>query len=176
MAFSDQESPYSGGKFIGYLAAYGVSRAVGANLFIPAILSGISIWLIGKFRPLLSSYLRYSIGILLGQAAFMSVGAAMMPQYVILVLPDIFLAIVITAWIVLRPSRPALFVLIGFEVFGIVSNCYSVYLLSAWGPDMGALIVHITMRTAIIGFGIAALQDALVRFDPEDQMVEDVFA
>ena len=175
MAFSDQKRPYSGGKFVGYLVAYGISRVAGINIWLPVILCGICIWGVTKIRPLFSEHFRYAIGILLGQAASMLVGIAVMPEYFMAILPDIVFAIGITAWIVLRPAKIAVFVLIALEILGIGSNVYSISLLPGWSPEMGGIVVAAVLRAAILGFGIAALQTDLVRSQSDEQLAGDVF-
>ena len=176
MAFADQDTPFTGGRFAGILIGYGVFHFLGASTFIPAIGSLLAFLLIKKLRPTLADFALCSVSFMVGHAAWIAVGAIVEPQFLGAVLFDIVVSVLLAIWLLFRISRAALYGLIAFELLGLLSNAYTMSLLDGWNAQRAALTVHIILRVAVIGFGLAALHKGLLRREVTDQESVEVFS
>lgn len=59
MAYSDQPEQY-GGQFVGMAVVYGLSRVLGAALWLPAATTLIAGFILNRLRPMLGEALRWA--------------------------------------------------------------------------------------------------------------------
>lgn len=176
MAFSDQESPYSGGRIVILGGSYLASRILKANFWLPVLLSLAASYLIGRFRPRAGEFCRYCVGTLLGQTLVFVIAVALVPGALALAGLDIVLGIVLSIWVLVSLKRIPVFILLALEMAGLGINVYSLLQLPEWNEEMTALFVSVGLRGAIVFFAMSALREGLVARGDEAGDVEEVFA
>lgn len=174
MSYSDQPSQYGSG-FMVWIGAYGLSRLVGVNLWVPAILVGTAKLAVGKARPKFSTWLQWVVALVAGEGAWMLLGALLFPAQMAQVALDIVVGFAMVVWLLVRPSRAALAVLVLFELAGLAANLFVAYQIGTWTPLMAALLLHIAMRLGVLVCVFGAWQDGpLIREDLSE--AEEVFS
>ena len=176
MAFSDQESPYSGGKFITLLGGYGASQLLGANLWLPLLLTFATIFAIGRLFPRIAVNLRYALGVMIGQLLWVVVALIIQPAQISSVLVDLILGFGIAGGCIVKPSKIFVGLLLFLQSVTLAINLFVAYKLGEWGPSMAAILVHIAMRVAAIILAVMALRAGpLLRRDDGNE-AEEIFA
>ena len=180
MAFSDQESPYSGGKFVAMLGAYGVSYFIGANLWLPMLLSigaafGAAL-AISRLTPKISEQLRFSLSLAIGQLFWMIVALLIQPELFAVVAPDLVIGFGIIGWCLTKPSKIAVVMLVLLQFASLIVNIMTAMKIGEWSSDMAAIAVHVVMRIASIIFALMALKSGLLNSAEIDSEVEEVFS
>ena len=176
MAFSDQESPYSGGKFVAMLGAYGVSYFIGANLWLPMLLSIGAALAISRLTPKISEQLRLSLSLAIGQLFWMIVALLIQPELFAVVAPDLVIGFGIIGWCLTKPSKIAVVMLVLLQFAGLIVNIMTAMKFGEWNSNMAAVAVHVVMRIASIIFALMALKSGLLNSVEIDSEVEEVFS
>lgn len=176
MAFSDQESPYAGGGFVALLAGYGASYLLGANVWLPLLLSFGAIFGISRLLPRIGDFLRFAAGVAIGQLLWMIIGVLVQPEMISNLALDLVLGLGLVGWCLIRPSKLAVALLILLQVASLVVNLQTAMQIGEWGPMMAAILVHIALRTGVMVLAIMALKEGLLRSYVADDEVEEVFS
>jgi hypothetical protein len=174
MAYSDQPEQY-GGQFVGMAVAYGLSRVLGAALWLPVATTLIAGFILNRLRPMLGEALRWALALLIGQTAWTLVGVAFYPAQIGDVAVDLGIAVPLALVLAVRPHRIAVWILVAFEVvvLGIVVS--AVLGMPRWDADMMGLVVNAGMRLGIIGCCAYALVHGLLR-EPDFAEEQEVFS
>jgi len=154
MAFLDEDNNITGRLIVGGAAVVG-GRFLGANLLIPVLASALAFFAVGKIRPAYANASRLALAILFGHAAWMAVGAIVMPSMREQVMLDVVAAFCLFAVLLWRMSKPAMIALIFIEATSLAINVF-LLVTSAEGAVIGALVAHILIRSLIIFYILQA--------------------
>jgi hypothetical protein len=146
------------GSAVGIIIGIGLSRALGANFWIPALAVSVTWWLLSKFKvnapliPVLAIFIGHTLWIVIGLLILVSLGSVTQTQ-----LFDGLLEIAIVApiafWVLKKQSALSLSALMLFELIGFV------VLIVNWPSTTSANMV--TARAVHFALRIAELLAAI---------------
>lgn len=162
--------------WIAYLAASYIlpsllSMTVRQVVLPPVFCALLATSLISRLRPRLDPMLRRALALLVAEAAWVGFDAraagGLPPATVI----GIFAALVFAGWLIWRPSRMLLGVLVGAVGAAAFEAIYQAVSAAGWTLETASQALHATMRLAILVFAYAALTGS--NREAEDALFED---
>jgi hypothetical protein len=178
VAYTDEDSRNLGGSvagILGFVAAFGISRFIGASFWIPVAFSGLALFAFTKTRPQSDQALRIAASLLAGQALWMVLGIVFQPQLLANVALDIVFSSVVFFWLLLRPNFWAIGVLVIYELFSLAVNVGLALQLDVQAIEFGPIIIHILMRVGILIASVLAVFSMRRGPRVEDATLQDVF-
>jgi hypothetical protein len=152
----------------GVAAAFGLYA--GLTFLIPLIFAGAAYFILFKLRPARQEIMMMT-ALTVAQLAWFVLGVAIAPEMISSVGIDIVATAILVAWLLYGFSTAAIITLAIFEAIGLIMNGF---LLAATDPAstaFRALLVHIVLRVAIIGYGIAYFVGK--RLNPDQEYADD---
>jgi hypothetical protein len=126
----------------------------GLTAMIPMGIGILAFLLLTKFsrmRPQLVPVIAAS----LGQLGWFALTVLIQPSLLAAVLPDLVIVGVLVLWLILKPNRVAAGILAVFQGLALAYNAFMISQVDFLSGPFVALLVHIALRTAIIGCAAA---------------------
>src|SRR5262249_44734491 len=122
----------------------------GFMLLIPFAACAIAMLILkGMTLPRLEAY-KLAIAVILGHAAWMTVGLLAPGATLMIILPDLILAVGGLVWLCLQPGKGPVWFFLIFEIVSILINALTLAGHSFGSPLHKALVAHIALRLFIM--------------------------
>jgi hypothetical protein len=72
-------------------------------------------------------------------------------------LPGLIAKLGLTVWLLARPGGVVLGLIITYELLGLAASAINAHQIGQWGPPVAGLLVCAIMRSATLGYAIAAI-------------------
>jgi uncharacterized membrane protein len=126
----------------------------GLTAMIPMVI-GIAAFLLLKKYSRMRPQLVPLIAASLAQVGWFAVIVLIQPSLLAAVLPDLVIVGALILWLILKPNRVAAGILAVFQCLSLAYNLFMISKVDFLSGPFVALLVHIALRTAIIGLAAA---------------------